>query len=68
MKINLTIDKKQCKGCALCVDFCPKNALDIAEIGSVPVFARPENCIGCQRCATLCPERAVIITERQEDC
>ena len=41
IKVNL----KWCKGCEICVAFCPKNVLEM-EGGKVKV-ARPEDCIKC---------------------
>lgn len=64
---QLTINAKWCKGCALCVDYCPKNALDISNIGDVPVFIRSADCIGCSRCAGICPERAITLSKIEEE-
>jgi 2-oxoglutarate ferredoxin oxidoreductase subunit delta len=56
------IDEDRCKGCGLCVAFCPKQVLRLAEErfnvkGYRPVEkAHPEACIGCATCATVCPD------------
>lgn len=65
----LTFNTDRCKGCALCVDVCPKNVLALATDkinakGHHPVEAvRPEACIACAFCATMCPD-CVIKVER----
>jgi 2-oxoglutarate ferredoxin oxidoreductase subunit delta len=56
------IDEDRCKGCGLCVAFCPKEVLQLAEErfnvkGYRPVEkVRPEACIGCATCAAVCPD------------
>ncbi len=64
------IDAERCKGCGLCVHFCPKNVLEITEKvnakGHFPAFqARPEDCIHCAICCTMCPDVAISIVEEQ---
>lgn len=57
---KLSIDKNRCKGCALCVQVCPKNILYIDNrrvngLGYYPVAAE-EGCIACGFCAVVCPD------------
>jgi len=63
-----TIDEERCKGCGLCVAFCPKKVLEISSNvspkGYFPAYqARPENCIYCSICCTMCPDVAITISE-----
>ena len=61
----------RCKGCALCVDACPKDivALDTGRINSKGYnpadVTDPELCIVCAFCAIMCPDM-VIQVERFE--
>jgi len=48
-----------CKGCEICVAFCPKDVLEM-EGGKVKV-ARPEDCIKCMLCELRCPDFAITV-------
>jgi 2-oxoglutarate ferredoxin oxidoreductase subunit delta len=58
------IEKDRCKGCAFCVEFCPTNALVMAEEFNAkgyhpPALAVPEACNGCDLCGLYCPDFAI---------
>lgn len=59
------INREWCKGCGICVHFCPKNVLELDEEDKV-VAARREDCICCKMCELRCPDLAIEI-EIQED-
>ncbi len=56
---QIVINTKWCKGCGICVDFCPKKVFDHAHLGAKPVPARVEDCIGCGQCELRCPDFAI---------
>jgi len=58
-KYRIEINKKWCKGCEICVAFCPKNVLAM-EKGKVTV-ARLDDCTGCQFCEIYCPDFAIAV-------
>ena len=59
------IDRDWCKGCGICVAFCPKNVLELDDKDKA-VAARIEQCIACKMCELRCPDLAVeVITENQ---
>ena len=56
----LEINKKYCKGCGICVAFCPKQVLELDELGKVYAKA-PEACILCGQCELRCPDYAIFV-------
>lgn len=64
---KVVIDEKHCKGCGLCVAFCPKKALAMSQglsVRGVHAAERVEGqaCSGCLSCALVCPDAAIEIT------
>jgi len=63
---RVDIEIERCKGCALCVDACPEQVLEIGNeinLGGYQyvVAANPDSCIGCCRCAEMCPDVALAV-------
>lgn len=62
-----TIHREWCKGCGICVHFCPKSVLELDQEEKT-VAARPQDCICCKLCEMRCPDLAIeIITEDDDD-
>lgn len=64
--IRITVESERCKGCALCVPFCPYSLIELGEEinskGYHPAkINKPEDCIGCGACAKMCPDLAIEI-------
>lgn len=57
---RVIIFAKWCKGCRLCVEFCPRGVLAIGE-DEIPYVALPENCSACRWCETHCPDLAIVV-------
>ncbi len=68
-KGKTTFNDQICKGCGLCVAFCPPKILilDQKKINSkgypTITVTDPDKCIGCAFCAIMCPD-SVITVER----
>lgn len=57
-----------CKGCGICVAFCPTKTLGISPITGKCVIVLPEACTKCGLCELRCPDFAitVVLDERPE--
>ena len=55
---NFSLNKDWCKGCGICVAFCPKNVLEI-DREEKAVAVRLEDCIACRMCELRCPDLAI---------
>lgn len=66
MKSNITIKKERCKGCNICVAFCPKQVLALDTLGKVQVV-QDEACIVCGQCELRCPDYAIFVDKRVKE-
>jgi len=58
---------KWCKGCGICVAFCPKHVLEFDDEEQRPLVARPEDCIQCGMCELRCPDFAITRVRKDSD-
>ncbi len=56
-KWRIEIDNTMCKGCDICVDFCPTNVLKMD--GLYVTVVDLDKCTGCQLCDLRCPDFAI---------
>jgi 2-oxoglutarate ferredoxin oxidoreductase subunit delta len=59
---------ERCKGCGICVEFCPKKVLVVSKQSNSKGYFPPEviediNCINCGLCALLCPDFAIYVED-----
>jgi 2-oxoglutarate ferredoxin oxidoreductase subunit delta len=57
--------ERYCKGCNICVTFCPKHVLVLKGGKAFP--EHPELCIGCRMCELRCPDFAIEVREKGEE-
>jgi 2-oxoglutarate ferredoxin oxidoreductase subunit delta len=57
---------ERCKGCEVCVQFCPQKVLCVSEIRNekgylIPTVAdgKETGCVNCEFCTLVCPEFAI---------
>lgn len=60
------IERTWCKGCGICVHFCPTQVLELDEEEKV-YAARPQDCICCRQCEIRCPDLAVEVLTEEGD-
>ena len=65
MKSEISIKMERCKGCGICVAFCPKAVLAVDELGKVQVV-QGDACIGCGQCELRCPDYAIFVDRIKE--
>ena len=54
-------DTDACSVCGVCVDRCPMEAVQFADMG---VAHNPDRCIGCGLCASTCPTGAITMVRK----
>ena len=64
MKKKLVCDTKWCKGCGICVAFCPKGVLILEDKVKI---VKPEECIFCGQCEQRCPDYAIWVEEEDDE-
>jgi len=69
---KIYINDNYCKGCKLCIHFCPKNVLETSTKLSkrgvpMPVVAHIENCNGCGVCELFCPDFAIVVEKEAKE-
>lgn len=70
-RFKVLFNKEKCKGCELCISFCPKKIIhldpEVNAKGFHPAgITEMEECIGCTSCATMCPDCCIRIYQLEE--
>ena len=63
---KIKINKKRCKGCQLCIAYCPKKNIKLDDVlnesGIFPaVIICEDDCTGCGICYLMCPDVCIEI-------
>jgi 2-oxoglutarate ferredoxin oxidoreductase subunit delta len=63
---KVSFKEERCKGCALCIEVCPKKIIEFNEKLNVkgyhPATVKEHNmdkCISCASCARVCPDLVI---------
>jgi len=67
---RIEVDRDRCKGCGLCVEFCPSHTIalsdDLNAIGHHPAQMHdPDSCTACAICADMCPEGSITVYRKK---
>ncbi|MEM3022744.1 MAG: 4Fe-4S binding protein [Candidatus Bathyarchaeia archaeon] len=67
---RVAIDSELCKGCGICIEFCPTKALALGDSlnskGVRPAVLRdPSACRLCGLCELYCPDFAIAVAKVQ---
>lgn len=65
-RARVTVFANWCKGCGLCVAFCPKSVFEEDQEGH-PIVAHPERCTVCNWCVMHCPDFAISMRVEEGD-
>lgn len=62
---ELIIDIEKCKGCELCIDACPHEAIVLSDTinskGYQYAIRINADCNGCANCALVCPDAVISV-------
>ena len=62
---NIVINRDFCKGCGICVAFCPAHVLELGEDEKAFV-KRLDDCTACGLCEMRCPDMAIEVQTEAE--
>ena len=60
------IDRDWCKGCGICVAFCPTHVLELDRQDKA-VAVRLSDCIACRLCELRCPDLAIEVEVEEQN-
>lgn len=61
--VEVRVDPRLCKGCGICVEFCPGGALRPPEVEGGPPRVEGDRCLKCRLCELLCPDFAIAVAD-----
>ncbi len=67
--LEIWVDIDRCKGCGICVEFCPRRKMNVLKMSTrlnrkgsaYPIVENLEACTGCMICEQMCPDFAIWI-------
>ncbi len=63
---HVTIFGMWCKGCGICIEFCPQGVFEANGQGRTAIV-HPERCTACHWCDTHCPDMAITVRRLEAD-
>ena len=65
-QLKVTVNKEWCKGCNICVTFCPANVLALDKNDKIDIV-NPDACIRCGQCELRCPDYAIWLGGKEDE-
>jgi len=62
---KLVTEPSWCKGCGICVAFCPKKVLGL--VNDKIAVTDADSCIKCGQCELRCPDYAIWLEEEEHE-
>ena len=62
----LRLNRASCKGCGICIAFCPTKVLALAEDNKCEIVAL-DKCIKFSQCELRCPDYAIYLEEAEDE-
>ncbi len=68
--MKIYIDARVCKGCGLCIHYCPREVLRLSDIRNqkgytVAQVVDIDDCSGCKLCEMGCPDVAIYVSDEE---
>jgi 2-oxoglutarate ferredoxin oxidoreductase subunit delta len=69
--VEIVVVRDRCKGCAFCIEFCPRDILEQETKLNVRGVHAPRVkdsalCVGCGVCEEICPDFAIFLVDKRE--
>lgn len=69
--VKIEIDEDLCKGCGLCIMFCPQKVFEPSDALNKkgvfpPVPVKEDLCVECHLCELICPDFSVSISKEED--
>lgn len=70
--VEIEIDEELCKGCGLCIMFCPQKVFEPSEeLNKKGVFpprvVEGDKCVKCRLCELICPDFSIAVLEEDKN-
>jgi len=69
---RIYVNEDYCKGCNLCIHFCPKDVFETSTRLNKRGFPMPavvhiEDCNACGVCELFCPDFAIVVEKEEKE-
>jgi NAD-dependent dihydropyrimidine dehydrogenase PreA subunit len=63
--VKVSVDLEKCTGCGTCVDTCPVEVFELADVSSEQKASvvNENECIICEACVATCSEEAIEVID-----